>query len=203
MGLIHELDLEILRLTCESMVRWRQQGLKVPVLSVNFSRKDIFIPDIEKQILSIVKEHDLEPCDIEIEITETSSETEYERIMDFTKTLKDMGFRIAIDDFGTGYSSLSLIHNINADVIKIDKSFVSNIQEGSKAEILVESIISIAKKLDMEPVAEGVETEEEGRHLLKMGCITAQGYYYSRPVDFAHTTEILQSDPYRPIGKQD
>jgi diguanylate cyclase (GGDEF)-like protein len=203
MGLIHELDLEILRLTCESIVKWQQQGLKVPVLSVNFSRKDIFIPDIEQQILSIVKEHDLKPGDIEIEITETSSETEYERIMDFTKTLKDMGFRIAIDDFGTGYSSLSLIHNINADVIKIDKSFVSNIQEGSKAEILVESIISIAKKLDMEPVAEGVETEEEGRHLLKMGCVTAQGYYYSRPVDFAHTTEILQSDPYRPIGKQD
>ena len=202
LGLIHELDMEILRLTCESVKKWRDMGLKPPVLSVNFSRKDIFIPNIENDILNLVRSYDIDPRDIEIEITETASESEYERIMSFTKTLKEMGFRIAIDDFGTGYSSLSLIHNINADVLKIDKSFVTNIQEGSKTEVLVESIITIAKKLDMEIVAEGVETADEGMRLMRLGCTTAQGFYYSRPSDFEHTTRTIEEDPFKPIGEQ-
>ncbi|MBR1913396.1 MAG: GGDEF domain-containing protein [Lachnospiraceae bacterium] len=202
LGLIHELDMEILRLTCESIKKWREMGLQPPILSVNFSRKDIFIPNIEKEIFDMVSSFDIHPGDIEIEITETASESEYERVMSFTSTLKDMGFRIAIDDFGTGYSSLSLIHNINADVLKIDKSFVTSIQESSKTEVLVESIITIAKKLDMEIVAEGVETAEEGMRLMQLGCSTAQGFYYSRPSDFEHTTRTIQEDPFKPIGEQ-
>ncbi|MBO5550942.1 MAG: EAL domain-containing protein [Lachnospiraceae bacterium] len=203
MGLIYELDMEILRLTCESIRKWLDRGLKPPILSVNFSRKDIFVPEVENEILKMVRSYDITPDYIEIEITETASESEYARIIEFTRRLKGMGFRIAIDDFGTGYSSLSLIHNINADVIKIDKSFVTTLHKDSKTEVLVESIIHIGKKLGMDLVAEGVETEEEGRQLMKLGCNIAQGYFYSRPSDYETTTKLLEKNPFKPIGKAD
>ncbi|MBR1523121.1 MAG: EAL domain-containing protein [Lachnospiraceae bacterium] len=199
LGLIYELDMEILRLTCESIRKWLDMGLNPPILSVNFSRKDIFVPDVEQEILKMVESYDITPRHVEIEITETASESEYARIIDFTKNLKSMGFRIAIDDFGTGYSSLSLIHNINADVIKIDKSFVTTLHKDSKTEILVESIINIAKRLGMDLVAEGVETAEDGKMLMELGCNIAQGFYYSRPSDYETTTELIKKKPFEPI----
>ena len=201
LGLIYELDMEILRLTCESVRKWLDLGFEPPILSVNFSRRDIFVPDVEQEILKMVQSYDISPHYIEIEITETSSESEYATIIEFTRKLKSMGFRIAIDDFGTGYSSLSLIHNINADVIKIDKSFVATLHKDAKTEVLVESIINIGKRLGMELVAEGVETEEDGRLLMSLGCNIAQGYYYSRPSDYEATTELLRKSPFKPMGK--
>lgn len=199
LGLIFDLDIEILRLTCEAIRKWQDMGLSPPVMSVNFSRKDIFVPDVEKEIKRVVDAYGIDPHLIEIEITESASESEYARIIEFTGILKAMGFCISIDDFGTGYSSLSLIHNINADVLKIDKSFVSSIQKDTKTEVLVESIINIGKRLDMGLVAEGVETKEEGSILLNLGCEIAQGYYYSKPSDFETTTKILKDNPFRPI----
>ena len=199
LGLIYDLDIEILRLTCEAIRKWQDMGLNPPVMSVNFSRKDIFVPNVEKDIKKVVDTYGIDPHLIEIEITESASESEYARIIEFTGILKAMGFCIAIDDFGTGYSSLSLIHNINADVLKIDKSFVSSIQKDIKTEVLVESIINIGRRLDMGLVAEGVETAEEGSILLDLGCEIAQGYYYSKPSDFDTTTKLLKDKPFRPI----
>ncbi len=202
LGLTYELDMEILRYSCECIRKWLDMELTPPVISVNFSRKDIFIPNIEQEIKKTVDEYDIMPAYVEIEITETSSEAEYARIIEFTKNLKNMGFRIAIDDFGTGYSSLSLVHNINADVIKIDKTFVTAIHKDTRTAMLVENIINIAKCLDMELVAEGVETAEEGQTLLKLGCDTAQGYYYSRPADYEATTSVIRDNPFMPIGAE-
>ena len=99
---------------------------------------------------------------IEIEITETAKESEIDRLIEFVHNLKMQGLRISIDDFGTGYSSLSLIHNIDADEVKIDKSFVQKLGSDEKANILIESIINIAERLGMQVIAEGVETVEEG-----------------------------------------
>ncbi|MBQ9361130.1 MAG: bifunctional diguanylate cyclase/phosphodiesterase [Lachnospiraceae bacterium] len=203
LGLTYELDMEILRLTCESIRKWLDMGLNPPILSVNFSRKDIFVPEVEEEIKKVVDHYGISTEYVEIEITETATESEYARIIDFTKNLKNMGFRIAIDDFGTGYSSLSLIHNINADVIKIDKSFVTAIQKDTKTEVLVESIINIAKRLGMDLVAEGVETADEGKTLMNLGCNIAQGFYYSRPSDFDTTTKLLEERPFKPIAMGD
>nr|MCR5627998.1 EAL domain-containing protein [Lachnospiraceae bacterium] len=115
------------------------------------------------------------------------------------KKLKERGIAISIDDFGTGYSSLSLLHNIEADVIKIDKSFTDLVTTDRKSAILVESIIAIAHKLNMEVIAEGVETKEQGQALINMGCNIAQGYYYSKPVDYQSTTEILKNTDFKPV----
>lgn len=198
-GMIHELDMAILIATCKCINKWQKMGVKVPVISVNFSKKNIFIPDIEKKIMAVVRDNDIDSSMIEIEITETAKENEIGRLIDFVRILKENGFRISIDDFGTGYSSLSLIHNINADEVKIDQSFVKNIRSDDKSVILIESIVNIAKRLNMQIIAEGVEHDIEGRKLMELGCDNAQGYFYGRPVDFNTMTLILNKPEFKAI----
>ena len=198
-GLIHDLDMAIFRETCLTIKKWKDMGLKPPRISSNFSRKNLFVPDIEKLIYDTIIENGIEVGDVEIEITESVQEAETNRLIEFVRNLKSYGLHISIDDFGTGYSSLMLIHNIDADVLKIDKSFVDEIPHSKKSMVLIESIINIAQNLDMQLIAEGVETAEQGRELIKLGCANAQGYYYSKPVDEAAAAELIRSDPFKPI----
>lgn len=198
-NLIPKLDMAILTETCRCIGKWRESGLKPPRISVNFSKRNLYIPDIEKKILETVRGSGLGPEDIEIEITETMKESEYERLVEFVTNLKNEGFHIAVDDFGTGYSSLSLIHNIDVDVVKIDKSFVDKLPADRKARVLIESVVSIVDRLNFSTVAEGVETKEQGAALLAIGCHVAQGYYYSRPSDFETTTAVIKDPPFEPI----
>ncbi len=198
-GLTHDLDMAILNETCRAIRKWLDMGLEPPRVSFNISRKNLFIPHIEEIILDIIKSNNVSTDRLEIEITETAKEDEIDRLIDFLAILKKNGLQIAIDDFGTGYSSLSLIHNINADIIKIDKSFVSALDSNSKSSVLVKTIIQIAERLDMDVIAEGVETADEGKALIDMGCINAQGYYYSKPVDFESITEIIKNKGFAPI----
>ncbi len=198
-GLIHDLDMAIFRETCAAIRRWKDMGLTPPRISSNFSRKNLFVPRIETKIYNAIKENGIDVSDIEIEITESTKEAETDRLIDFVRNLKELGLHISIDDFGTGYSSLMLIHNIDADVIKIDKSFIDNIPGDHKSEVLIESIISIAHNLNMQLIAEGVETTEQGRALLGLGCHNAQGYFYSKPVSFDDATEIIKDPRFKPI----
>ena len=195
-GLIHNLDMEIFRRTCECIKKWKSMGLNPPRVSSNFSRKNLFVPHIEEKIVSVIRQTGLDFGDIEIEITETVRESEYLRLIEFVRILKSYGIHISVDDFGTGYSSLSLIHNIDADVIKIDKCFVDEVLTNEKSSILIESTLGIAQRLHMSVIAEGVETEEQGAKLLSLGCVNAQGYFYSKPVDFENATELIRENHF-------
>lgn len=198
-GLISDLDLFIFNETCADIRRWKDMGLDPLRISVNFSRKDLFHPDIEDKIVDIIRYNGISTDDIEIEITESVKDNEYDRLIEFIRILKDNGLHISIDDFGTGYSSLSLIHNIDADVIKIDKSFIDMLSSEGKSRVLIESIINIADNLHMSTIAEGVETAEQGARLLGLGCHIAQGFFYSKPVTFEEATEYIRSPQFRPI----
>ena len=198
-GLIPDLDLTIFDETCRAIRRWKDMGLNPPRISSNFSRKNLFVPKFENRILKVLENNGLSADDVEIEITESTKDIEYDSLIRFVKSLKEHGLFIAIDDFGTGYSSLSLLHNIEADVIKIDKSFIDMITEDKKSAVLIESVITIAQKLDMQTIAEGVETADQGRKLVEMGCSYAQGYYYSKPVDYQAAMEIIKTSPFKPI----
>ncbi len=191
-SLIPELDIAIFEETCAAIRQWKGMGLNPPRISTNFSKKDLFVPGIEDRILEIIYDYGLDTGDLEVEITETVKDTEYERLISFVRNLRSHGLHISIDDFGTGYSSLSLIHNIDADVIKIDKSFVSLLPEDERSKILIESIVSIAKRLNMDIIAEGVENGEQSRTLLELGCTSAQGYYFGKPVDFDAATKLIE-----------
>ena len=199
-GLVHQVDMEIFRQTCLSIRKWKDMGLTPPRVSSNFSRKNLFVEGIEDMILNTISESGIDVTDVEIEITESVKTNEYERLIEFMRILHGNGVLIAVDDFGTGYSSLSLIHSIDADVIKIDKSFVDNIVTDEKSRVLINSVIGIANNLNMEVIAEGVETAMQGRYLLDAGCNRAQGFYYSRPADFEATTEIISNPQFKPIA---
>ncbi|MBO4847463.1 MAG: GGDEF domain-containing protein [Lachnospiraceae bacterium] len=198
-GLIPDLDMAIFDRTCACIRQWKDMGLNPPRISTNFSRKNLFVQDIEEKILGTIKENGLTTDDLEIEITESVKVQEYDRLIEFVKYLKNNGVHIAIDDFGTGYSSLSLIHNVDVDIIKIDKSFVDNLLDDDRSRVLSHSIISIADKLGIGIIAEGVETREQGEMLLKLGCNVAQGYYYGKPVDYNEATEIIKNSEFEPI----
>lgn len=198
-GFIHELDMAIFQETCRAIRQWKDMGLKVPCISSNFSRKNLFVPNIEDKIVQTIQKYGLDPEDIEIEITESVKESEYNRLIEFIRRLRSEGLHIAVDDFGTGYSSLSLIHNIDADVIKIDKSFIDELGANQKSSFLIETIVNIAQRLKMTIVAEGVETAEQGRALLDLGCYCAQGFYYSKPVDFEAATDIIRNPEFQPM----
>jgi len=197
--LIPDLDMTIFDETCRAISRWKEMGLNPPRISSNFSRKNLFVPSVEKKIYETIKKNNIDVNDVEIEITESVKESETNRLIDFVHQLKNYGIHISIDDFGTGYSSLLLIHNIDADVIKIDKSFIEELPEDRKSIVLIESIISIAKNLNMTLIAEGVETAEQGKKLIELGCSTAQGYYYSKPMDFEAATEVIRNPTFKAI----
>lgn len=198
-GLIHELDMTIFEETCRAIRKWKDMGLHPPRISSNFSRKNLYVTDVEQKICRVIDNCGIETGDVEIEITESVSEDEQGRLLQFVRELKSHGLHISVDDFGTGYSSMALIHNIDADVIKIDKSFVDELAQKSKSQVLIESIVSLAERLDMSVIAEGVETAEQGRRLLKLGCRYAQGYYYSKPVDFEAATDLIRNSGFRAI----
>ena len=202
-GVIPELDIAMFSETCMAIRKWKDMGLNPPRISSNFSKKDLFVPHIEDRILDIIRNNGLETDDLEVEITESVKESEYDRLIEFVKRLKADGLHIAVDDFGTGYSSLSLIHNIDGDIIKIDKSFINMLPDDKKASALIESIIEIAGRLNMSTIAEGVETAEQGAALLQLGCYMAQGYYYSKPVDFETATNIIRNPEFKPIVNMD
>lgn len=196
-SLIPELDLNMFKETCSSIRQWKNMGLDTPVISANFSKKDLFVPDIDQKIADIIDDFSLSPEDLEIEITESVKDTEYEQLMNFVRNLKKRGVRVSIDDFGTGYSSLSLIHNIDADEIKIDRSFVDKLPEDRKSKILIDSIINIAERLQMSVIAEGIETREQSQALIEMGCTKGQGYYFSKPVDFDEATRLIENPSFK------
>lgn len=198
-GMIHNLDMYILRKTCQNLRKWEDMGIDYPTISVNISRKNLFIPNIEEIIHEITTETGIDPSKLDIEITESATEDEFSRLLNFITRMRQYGYKISIDDFGVGYSSLSLLHTIDADVIKFDKSFADNICSSNKVEYIVESIVNYANKIGMTTIAEGVETKEQGLKLLDIGCDYCQGFYYGEPVSFEEAGEIIKNPNYKPI----
>jgi EAL domain-containing protein (putative c-di-GMP-specific phosphodiesterase class I) len=124
----------------------------------------------------------VDPSKVLVEVTETSAMMDPDRAMVILQELTDAGFSIAIDDFGTGYSSLSRLRHMPVRVLKIDRSFVSNVQEDRQAASIVTAFLELASGLDLVALAEGIETPEELAFLRERGCKLGQGYYFSKPV---------------------
>ncbi len=151
-------------------------------ISVNVSGTTFLEPDLVVQILRITQKNGISPTRIEIEITESAIVTEFEIIRHHIDTLKSHGFTVSMDDFGAGLSCLNRLKDVSIDVLKIDKEFLGVEALSEKGEAIIESIIDMTKKLGLETVAEGVETEEQVALLKSLTCDTAQGFYYARPL---------------------
>ena len=184
---IIQLDKYIYEQVCKDMKEWKEKYNKKIKVSVNISKQHIVQDGFIEEYYKITKKYNVNPNEIELEITETTELDEQFGISKILENLKEKGFKISIDDFGTGYSSLSMLQQIPVDVIKIDKSFVDQIK-------MLEIMILIAKKMDLKTVAEGVETNEQVQILKNLEVDLLQGFYYSKPLEKTEFEKYWQNN---------
>ena len=192
-GRIYELDKYIWRKTASVVKQWRDEHSFMLPVSVNVSRLDMLSPDIKDVFLDILETSGLTADDIVLEITESAYTENIQGLMTVARELhaEDPGFRLEMDDFGSGYASISMLSQLPIDAFKLDMSFVQNSFGSEKGLKIVELIIGMAKSLDVNVAAEGVETEEQLNTLKSMGCDFAQGYYFSEPVPAEQFKKLL------------
>lgn len=184
-GTICKLDFEILRQVCVLIKRWVSEGKDPGKISVNFSRWNLRNINLVEDVMKMLNEYDVDPKYIELELTETMELEEYAMMANFAERFKKIGIATSIDDFGTGHSSLSLLKNLEVEVLKIDREFIKeigNYNENKKDRVILSSVISMAKAMDMQVLAEGVETMEQKQFLKDVDCDMFQGFLFSKPL---------------------
>jgi diguanylate cyclase (GGDEF)-like protein/PAS domain S-box-containing protein len=180
-GLIHALGEWVLMTAARQCVSWRRAGLDLSV-SVNLSARQFYREDLALRISEIVKNEDCDPSWIELEVTETSLLHDLDAIRKVLHQLRDEGFTVAIDDFGTGYSSLTHLKHFPIDTLKIDISFIADLESDPQDAAITEAIIRLAQGLGLKVVAEGVGTREQLQFLDVRGCDFFQGFWASKPL---------------------
>lgn len=192
-GLIVQIGEWVLRTAAEQLKVWKKEyGIDLKV-TVNISPLHFKEPNFIKRLIAIVNEVGVEPGNLEIEITEMSMLNYNDHLVRKIEQINEIGMTVAIDDFGTGYSSLSYLKEFSVDTLKIDRSFIVNMQEGESGIAMVAAIISLAHALNLTVVAEGVEKEEELVILKKYNCEFVQGYYFNKPLNVHDFTELIES----------
>lgn len=191
--LIWKLDLYMWENAAKLLSQWKDDPEKRNLsLSVNISPKDLYYVDIEKKLVELVKKYDISPEKMNMEITESSFINNPDLYIDLIARLHNAGFAIEIDDFGSGYSSLNMLKNIRADILKLDMGFLHDSNDLIRSQIIIDSIIEMAKRLDMQVISEGVESQEQAAFLKINGCDLFQGFYFSRPVPVDKFETVLK-----------
>lgn len=195
-GLIVPMTIDILHKSCRQIEKWRRlSGNNSLFVSVNLSGKHVAHSGLVGQIKNVLMETGLAPSCLKLEITETAVMENAESAILVLNQIKSLGVRISIDDFGTGYSSLSYLHRFPIDTLKVDRSFVSAMDDGAENGEIVRTIVALAKSLKLSTVAEGIETVYQFHRLKVLGCDYAQGYLFSRPLP-VHKVDALLSEKY-------
>lgn len=190
-GLIVPLGEWVLRTACRQMQQWLQQGHGLTTLAVNLSPRQFREPNLAHRVASILSETGLPAACLELEITESAIMEQGLAAQEKMAALKALGVRLAIDDFGTGYSSLAYLKRFPIDKLKIDQSFVRDIQRDLADTEIVVTIIALAHNLRLQVLAEGIETAEQLEFLKRNGCDAGQGFHFSRPVPALEAERLL------------
>jgi diguanylate cyclase (GGDEF)-like protein len=180
-GMIRTLTDLVLSEAVRQVNVWKQAGVNTPV-AVNLSTRCLLDPQFPDDVGALLSAHGIAGCELVLEITESAIMADPERAHEILTRLVALGIGISIDDFGTGYSSMAHLKRLPIDQIKIDKSFVIDLVDNANDAAIVRSMVDLARGLGLGVVAEGVETEETWKHLLSIGCTSAQGFYLSRPM---------------------
>lgn len=191
-GLIKPIEEWVLKEACVQNKAWQEKGYKPITMAVNMSSRRFNSSEIVERVKDVLEETNLEPQYLELEITESQLMYDAEQEIKTLENLRLLGIKLSIDDFGTGYSSLSYLAKFPIDYIKIDRSFIKDLEDNKLNETIVSAIITLAKKLNLEIVAEGVETIEQLAFLQGEKVEKYQGYYYSPPVPANEIEEKLK-----------
>ena len=192
-GTIISLGYFIFEESCKAYKKMEENAVSLDHIAINVSSIQFKEPHLLETFLSIAKRHNIEPTKIEIEITERFLMEQTVANINLLQNFRNYGFQISIDDFGTGYSSMSYLKQLPVDTIKIDKSFVDDIKEGSDDNVIIEAIIALSKTLGYSIVAEGIETEEQEQFLAQVNCDLGQGYLFSKPITCEEIIERFSS----------
>lgn len=193
-GLIQPIGLWVLETACRQLADWQQRAdTRGLVLSVNVSARQFRQPDFAVQVREIVQRNGIAISRLKLELTESILLEEVEEIILTMTELKGLGVQFSLDDFGTGYSSLQYLKRLPLDQLKIDQSFVRDLATDSNDKAIVATIIAMAHSLNLDVIAEGVETEQQQRWLIRQGCHHHQGYLYGRPMPIEQFETALQS----------
>ena len=195
-GLIHDIDIYVLRQVCEDLNELIRRGRRVLPVSVNFSLFEFYSANFLDTIMGILEEFKVPANLIEIEITEATSQANQFLSISIIKKLKENGIRVLMDDFGIGFSNVGNLRKIPFDVVKIDKSFIDGIVNDTKSREIVKFLIGLCKINGMEVVAEGVDNREQVEILKKAKCDTIQGFYYSEALEKKAFEKFLDNNPF-------
>ena len=189
-GFVLKLDKYVFKRVCDDQKRWISEGKKVVPISVNLSRRHLYNPGFIEDYRKIIEARKVPINLVELEVTESAVFENQDEFLSIIDRLHQIGFKILMDDFGTGYSSLMMLKSIPIDVMKLDKSFVDDYND-EKGEKIISCVTQLAKSMNIEVTAEGVETEGQYEFMKRLGCDVIQGFYFSRPIPVEDFNELL------------
>ncbi|WP_440221668.1 putative bifunctional diguanylate cyclase/phosphodiesterase [Dokdonella sp. MW10] len=182
-GLIIEMGRWVIDEACRQMAQWAAEGRPVPSVAVNLSPTQFRSPGLPGKIRAALERNGIAASALTLEVTESTAMHDPEGSLAILRELVSIGVHISIDDFGTGYSSLMYLKKLPARELKIDRGFIKDLVEGGEDAAIVAAIVALGRTLNLDIIAEGVETEDQQRLLTKLGCTSLQGFYLGRPVD--------------------
>lgn len=191
-GLMLPIGNWVLRQACAQAARWQQAGLAPITLNINLSPRQFQHPELPTQIIANLREHDLSADQLALELTEDMLSHDRQEVDDTLERLNAMGLTLLLDDFGTGHSSLASLRHMPVSCLKIDRSFIKDLPDNHDACAIACAIITLAASLDLQVIAEGVETQAQRDFLLQQGCDQAQGYLFSGPLNTDQTEAFLR-----------
>jgi diguanylate cyclase (GGDEF)-like protein len=196
-GLIVPIGEQVLEEACRQAREWRHQNGRSPTMCVNLSMRQLQDPDLVDKVEEALRRSALEANKLKLEITETAVMEDEQHVINVLRDLRSLGVRISLDDFGSGFSSLNYVKNLPVDGLKIDKSFIDGLGEGTVNDAIVRLIVDFAHTLGLKVTAEGVENERQVASLTAMRCDLAQGFYFSRPLSSEAAGKLVATKSLR------
>ncbi|MCW8888543.1 MAG: GGDEF domain-containing phosphodiesterase, partial [Gammaproteobacteria bacterium] len=190
-GFILAIGQWVLERAVEQTIKWQDMGYENLIISVNVSVRQLEEPDFSLLLRHILKKLPLAPEKLELEVTETMVMHDPKTMIAILNEVKEVGVELALDDFGTGHSSLAYLQRFPFDKLKIDRSFIKNVDNSEDSAAIAKTIGAMARSLHLDLIAEGVETQEQVDFLIDCGCDAIQGFYFSRPVPAAEFEKLL------------
>jgi len=201
-GIVVAIDRLVLREACRQMSRWRKQfpGNSLRFISVNLSNKQVTQPDLVEYVSQVISESGIAADSLKLEITENVLLEDPELTIDMLSRLRALGVQLYIDDFGTGYASLSYLHRLPINGLKIDRSFIRRIGDKGENHEIIKTIMTLGRDMNVDIIAEGVETEVQLAQIKSLNCEYWQGYLFFKPVDCEHAEALIRKDSNKSAG---